>query len=218
MKSREIDKNEIDTSEIFPLHQDQWKNYNLHFLQITVQDALKRVLLKNDVIININRKGDDGYFEHISKKYFSFQPKENAFPLLDYYVAGDKVITYDIRCIVKRADAYYALFFALKLSLIDPMQVKGFLSYQHETYFESDLISFQTYLQDLVVTYNKIINQPAKKITTSFFEHYESNKKLKEDTQAVGATLPSTGEEAEETDKYFKGLSTTSNLSSFTFY
>ena len=206
---KEIYKNEIDTSEIFSLLENQWKNFDTHFLQTTVQDALQRELLKTEKVTYKKSKGEDVYFQRQSEYYFSFQVQDGAFPFQDYFVAGDKLITYDIPCFVKRDDQYYALFFALKLSLIDPIRVRGFLAYQLETYFQMDLNPFQIFVQDLVVAYDGIINKVAIKITTSFFEHFENNKSLQQKKLSDDSNLLSTGEEAEEPEENAMGLTTT---------
>ena len=153
VKNHAINDFDINSGSIFSDLLKDWKNFNREYLQTDIQKAIQSVLLKNGVVTYKRKEGKDEYFARVSKEYFDFKAEQTSFPFPTYFISSDRLIEYSEPVILSRGDNFFDLFLALKLRLIDPIQIRAFLSYHLITSFGDNKPMFNSYLHDLLLSY-----------------------------------------------------------------
>lgn len=91
--------------------------------------------------------------------YEQYAKDPNNPPYTEYFMhpngaLGFDLIAYNENCILENGkDEYFDFFFALKLMVLDIMQIEGFLEHQFSENFNSDAKQYESFLQALMVKY-----------------------------------------------------------------
>ena len=179
---------EINTGAIFSALKDQWRKFDRQFL-IDLEDHFISMLNFKKKVTNRYKESEKDYFiNHVEYRYDSdLREVKNPehFPFPSYYLKNidsdpyPSIISFDKSCVVEKDEFDFDLFFALKATLTDVMEMKQFLDYHVENTFENDEDRFKEYLDAICLKFKKITDDQFTPIIGRYFAKREEPQEEK---------------------------------------
>src|ERR1700757_359575 len=206
---------DINSGYIFQELVRQWERYDRTFLQ-ELEPTLQHLLLESNICTYGFPEKEEGanpdYINNYTEIRYPRDLKESEkatnFPFPNYFLHYDReslypvIISYGEPLMIPKDDDSFDLFFALKLSLTDIMEIKSFLEYQLKKNFETKKNKYREYLELILVKYNDFLANGKTDIITNRY----ISEKLIDKQKKIGASQSIISQnqiDSKETNKEF---------------
>jgi hypothetical protein len=161
-----IDMFGIDTGDIFHRLQEQWEKFDRAFLAGPVENAILTALCRHQIFLSLPEDVEERRAEiYKAEKRHELEAGRikggNGFPFVEYFFANSEgkrqIVDYSAPCQLSKDDGEFMLFFALKLSLIDVLQVNDFLEFHLTNSFLNDVDQYGQFLKAVELKYREHI-------------------------------------------------------------
>lgn len=159
----------INTGYIYTDLCNIWPNLPRELFEQT-EWKLKTILWQKKIVTVAYSENMKTYLEgkkDLLASYVQYAKDPNNPPYTEYFIhpngaVGFDLIAYNENCILENGkDENFDFFFALKLMVLDIMQIEGFLEHQFSVNFKSDSKHYESFLQALIVKYKNYFQNTA---------------------------------------------------------
>ena len=200
IKKKNLEKEyEINTGWIFSSVLENWRNYDRIFLEKDFQNALLSILGNRKIFQNKFSQSEIGYFKKITEIEYPrlIEEAKNSknFPFPNYFLIYNttddlypSIISFDENCIIDKDDYYFDLFFAIKITTIDLMQIDDFLKSHLVINFKRNKEAYFNFLNKLLLKYDTLLVTKYSILINDFI-YKVKNKLQKKSNRIEYATL-----------------------------
>lgn len=159
----------INTGGIYTDLCNIWPNLPRELFEQT-EWKLKTILWQKKIVTVAYSENMKTYLEgkkDLLASYVQYAKDPNNPPYTEYFMhpngaLGFDLITYNENCMLENGkDENFDFFFAMKLMVLDIMQIEGFLEHQFSANFNSDGKLYESFLQALIVKYKTYFQNTA---------------------------------------------------------
>jgi hypothetical protein len=183
---------DVNSGYIFTELQYSFKTFSREFLIEQVWEAYKK-LVATVPLISISASYEDDHSAYIKNLQFRYKrdvanlTELKDFPFPQYYLfySGDDPVAvglFEERYVVKRNDAYFDLFFVLKILQTDIMELEPFLHFQLDNSFQ-DRPEFISFLKAICSKYSELLEDRHTPILTDFTESLSEKNEFQVDAE-----------------------------------
>jgi hypothetical protein len=151
---------QINAGGIFHDLKRNWRRFEPEFITEFIE-TMESIAIDNGSTVSAKDKNNWPYLENnkaiLSERKRTTNP--DVFPYVDYFFSYERgadkasLYSFDEERIIEQSHTYFDLFFTLKLVFIDPLNINTFFDWQLDRNFNSDLKSFESFLDNLSLKY-----------------------------------------------------------------
>lgn len=175
----------IDTGDVFHRLQEQWKKFDRAFLATTVENAILTALCRHEIFLSLPEDVEERQTEiYKAEKRHELESgrinEANGFPFVEYFFANNKgkkqILDYSASCQLSKDEREFMLFFALKLSLIDILQVDDFLEFHQAYSFSNDIDQYEQFLKAVELKYREHIPDKFRTLLIEYITRFNTQR------------------------------------------